>query len=40
MYTLLLTAVSQDLTVSVYGSNTCPSYWSDSELLNSITITR
>lgn len=39
MYATLLTAVASSRPISVYGSNTCPSYWSDSELPNSISIT-
>ncbi|HVI55614.1 MAG TPA: hypothetical protein VM621_11285 [Luteibacter sp.] len=38
MYATLLTAIASSRPISVYGSNTCPSYWGDSELSNSVTI--
>lgn len=38
MYANLLAAVAADKAVSIYGSNSCPQYWADSELPNSISI--
>jgi hypothetical protein len=37
-YTLLLTAMASGKTVSVWGSNACPSWWNNAEFPNSVTI--
>ncbi len=39
MYATLLTAVSADKPVFIYSSNSCPSWWANSESPNSVTIT-
>lgn len=38
MYATLLTAVGSSAPISVYSSNTCPSWWANSELPYSVTI--